>query len=61
VLDHVVTHLRPDICLYDAGVDPHADDDLGRLCLSDDGLFKRDMLVSFHIVGAGEACQLSST
>jgi acetoin utilization deacetylase AcuC-like enzyme len=37
--------LRPDLVFYNAGVDPHRDDRLGRLCLSDDGLLARDRLV----------------
>lgn len=28
---------RPDLVLYDAGVDPHWDDELGRLRLTDEG------------------------
>lgn len=32
--------------LYDAGVDPHEDDALGRLSLTDDGLRRRELLVS---------------
>lgn len=36
---------QPDICLYDAGVDPHEEDALGRLCLSTNGLFRRDKMV----------------
>ena len=36
---------RPDLVLYNAGVDPHRDDRLGRLCLSDIGLLQRDRLV----------------
>lgn len=28
---------RPDLVLYDAGVDPHREDELGRLCLTDEG------------------------
>ena len=35
----------PDIVLYQAGVDPHRDDRLGRLALSDDGLERRDRYV----------------
>jgi acetoin utilization deacetylase AcuC-like enzyme len=31
--------------LYNAGVDPHRSDRLGRLCLSDSGLLNRDRLV----------------
>ena len=36
---------RPDIVFYNAGVDPHADDKLGRLALSDGGLARRDRTV----------------
>ncbi len=36
---------RPDLVLFQAGVDPHADDRLGRLALSDAGLAARDALV----------------
>ena len=36
---------RPQLVLYNAGVDPHRDDRLGRLCLSSDGLLNRDRLV----------------
>ena len=35
----------PDIILYQAGVDPHVDDRLGRLALSDTGLETRDRAV----------------
>lgn len=36
---------KPDIVLFDAGVDTHYDDELGRLNLSDDGLLRREMTV----------------
>ena len=36
---------RPDLVLYNAGVDPHRGDRLGRLCLSSTGLLNRDRLV----------------
>ncbi|CAE7243269.1 unnamed protein product [Symbiodinium natans] len=36
---------RPDLVLYDAGVDVHEDDDLGNLCISWEGLRKREDLV----------------
>jgi acetoin utilization deacetylase AcuC-like enzyme len=36
---------RPDLILYQAGVDPHGADRLGRLALSDAGLEARDRLV----------------
>lgn len=37
--------LAPDLVFYNAGVDPHRDDRLGRLCLSDAGLLARDRFV----------------
>ena len=37
---------RPDLVIYQAGVDPHVDDRLGRLALSDDGLTRRDQFVA---------------
>ncbi len=36
---------RPDIVFYNAGVDPHVEDKLGRLALSDGGLARRDRTV----------------
>jgi len=36
---------RPDLVLFQAGVDPHIDDRLGRLALSDSGLLTRDAYV----------------
>jgi acetoin utilization deacetylase AcuC-like enzyme len=40
-----VEPFRPEIAFYNAGVDPHAADRLGRLALSDAGLRARDALV----------------
>lgn len=37
-----------DIVFYNAGVDPHADDRLGRLALSDEGLRSRDRMTIRH-------------
>lgn len=37
--------IRPDIVFYNAGVDPHRDDRLGRLCLTNEGLLARDRFV----------------
>ena len=36
---------QPDLVLFNAGVDPHRNDRLGRLALSDLGLLMRDRLV----------------
>ena len=44
---------RPDIVFYNAGVDPHVDDRIGRLALSDAGLVARERMVleSCHAAG----------
>lgn len=44
-LPRVMNRFLPDIVLYQAGVDPHVNDKLGRLSLSDDGLVARDRYV----------------
>lgn len=44
-LDLVWSRVRPDLVFYNAGVDPHVDDRLGKLALSDAGLFARDRMV----------------
>ena len=48
VLPELAERARPQLVFYNAGVDPHRDDRLGRLALSDDGLRIRDeAVVSF--------------
>ena len=44
-LPKVISQFAPDMVLYQAGVDPHKDDRLGRLSLSDKGLVRRDRYV----------------
>ncbi|MDM7954661.1 MAG: histone deacetylase [Cyanobium sp. CZS 25K] len=44
-LPDLLAQVQPDLVLYNAGVDPHRDDRLGRLQLSDDGLYRRDWMV----------------
>jgi acetoin utilization deacetylase AcuC-like enzyme len=39
---------KPDIVFYNAGVDPHEDDRLGRLSLTNDGIRARDRMVISH-------------
>jgi acetoin utilization deacetylase AcuC-like enzyme len=41
----LLDQIKPDLVFYNAGVDPHRDDRLGRLCLSSEGLYRRDSLV----------------
>ncbi|WP_076068368.1 histone deacetylase [Sphingomonas montana] len=44
-LPRVIDGFAPDLILYQAGVDPHRDDRLGRLALSDEGLAARERYV----------------
>ncbi|XP_015241874.1 PREDICTED: uncharacterized protein SYNPCC7002_A1628-like isoform X2 [Cyprinodon variegatus] len=56
VADHLpwlLQTFRPDLVLYDAGVDPHWEDELGRLRLTDQGLYQRDLYVMKTAVSAG--------
>ncbi|MGC5198799.1 histone deacetylase family protein, partial [Aphanothece microscopica] len=43
-LPELLDQIQPDLVLYNAGVDPHREDRLGRLCLTDQGLMNRDRL-----------------
>jgi acetoin utilization deacetylase AcuC-like enzyme len=42
---HLLDAIEPHLVFYNAGVDPHRDDKLGRLALTDDGLRQRDRFV----------------
>jgi acetoin utilization deacetylase AcuC-like enzyme len=53
VLPGVLETQRPDLVFYNAGVDPHRDDRLGRLALSDHGLERRDRYVLDQCLGRG--------
>ncbi len=44
---------RPELVLYQGGVDVHRDDRLGRLALSDEGIVRRDRLVARATRAAG--------
>ncbi|MGD1849129.1 MAG: histone deacetylase [Cyanophyceae cyanobacterium] len=52
-LEDLLSQVKPDLVLYDAGVDPHRGDRLGKLALTDTGLFQREMQVLSTCVGAG--------
>lgn len=45
ILPALLDSVRPDIVFFNAGVDPHADDKLGRLSLTDEGLGRREAYV----------------
>lgn len=55
-LPWIVDTFRPDLVLYDAGVDPHVKDELGKLELTDQGLFDRDFYVLKHLITRGIPC-----
>ena len=59
VLPGVLDDFAPDLILYQAGVDPHGDDRLGRMGLSDAGLDARDHYVAGQ--AARRALPLAST
>ncbi|MBW4575504.1 MAG: histone deacetylase [Aphanothece sp. CMT-3BRIN-NPC111] len=44
-LPDLLSEFQPDLVLYDAGVDPHVGDRLGKLALTDSGIFRREMQV----------------
>jgi acetoin utilization deacetylase AcuC-like enzyme len=45
LIPNLLDQVQPDLVLYNAGVDPHRHDRLGRLNLSNEGLLNRDRLV----------------
>ncbi|BBF68893.1 histone deacetylase family protein [Sphingomonas bisphenolicum] len=53
VLPRVLDDFAPDLILYQAGVDPHGADRLGRLALTDTGLDMRDRYVMRQARGRG--------
>jgi acetoin utilization deacetylase AcuC-like enzyme len=52
-LDKAITQHRPELILYDAGVDVFADDPLGLLNISLDGIRQREALVVDRAMSAG--------
>jgi acetoin utilization deacetylase AcuC-like enzyme len=52
-LPDLLSDFQPDLVLYDAGVDPHAGDRLGKLALTDTGIFRREMQVLSTCVSSG--------
>lgn len=41
----LLDEFKPDLLLYDAGVDVHISDNLGLMCMSDAGIYTRDYIV----------------
>ncbi|MBE9012019.1 histone deacetylase [Pseudanabaenaceae cyanobacterium LEGE 13415] len=52
-LPDLLSEIKPDLVLYDAGVDPHLGDRLGKLALTDSGLYRREMQVLTTCVSQG--------
>lgn len=52
-LPDLLTQVKPDLVLYDAGVDVHRGDRLGKLNLSDSGIYQRDLQVLQTCVSQG--------
>lgn len=52
-LPDLLTQVQPDLVLYDAGVDPHVGDRLGKLALTDSGIYRREMQVLSTCVSQG--------
>lgn len=52
-LPDLLTEVKPDLVLYDAGVDTHVNDALGKLALSDRGIYRREMLVLSTCIDMG--------
>jgi acetoin utilization deacetylase AcuC-like enzyme len=48
-----ILKFRIAVILYDAGVDTHVGDRLGKLALSDRGIYRREMLVLTTSLAAG--------
>jgi acetoin utilization deacetylase AcuC-like enzyme len=53
MLPVLMEYSRPDIVFYNAGVDPHRDDKLGKLALTDEGLRLRDRMTMTFFRGRG--------
>jgi acetoin utilization deacetylase AcuC-like enzyme len=52
-LPDLLSQVKPDLVLYDAGVDPHITDRLGKLALTNTGIFQRDLQVLDTCISRG--------
>jgi acetoin utilization deacetylase AcuC-like enzyme len=53
LLTDLLSAVKPDLVLYDAGVDTHVSDRLGKLALSDRGIYRRERMVLSSCLAAG--------
>ncbi|MGB3693614.1 MAG: histone deacetylase [Spirulinaceae cyanobacterium] len=52
-LPELLAKVQPDLIIYDAGVDTHVEDRLGKLALTDMGIYRREMQVLTTCISAG--------
>ncbi|NES83479.1 MAG: histone deacetylase [Moorea sp. SIO2B7] len=52
-LPDLLSQVKPDLVLYDAGVDIHVSDRLGKLALTNTGIYRREMQVLSTCIAAG--------
>ena len=52
-LSDLLTEVKPDLVLFDAGVDTHVSDRLGKLALTDFGIYRRERMVLSTCKAAG--------
>lgn len=52
-LPDLLSQVKPDLVLYDAGVDTHLADRLGKLALTDTGIYRREMQVLNTCIAKG--------
>ena len=52
-LSDLLSEIKPDLVFFDAGVDAHVNDRLGKLCLTDTGIYRREMMVLSTCLSAG--------
>ena len=55
VLPEVLASFQPEMVMYNAGTDVHKDDSLGKMSLTNDGIFQRDRFVMKSCAEAGIA------
>lgn len=52
-LPNLLTEVNPNLVLYDAGVDTHVSDRLGKLCMTNIGIYRRDIQVLSSCLAGG--------
>ncbi|AFY38527.1 Histone deacetylase [[Leptolyngbya] sp. PCC 7376] len=57
-LDDLLSAVKPDLVFFDAGVDTHVGDRLGKLAMTDRGIYRRERMVlsACHAAGYPVAC-----